>query len=159
MPTAIRSRAAVGALLASLALPAACDGTSTVDGVLAPSALSGAAGGAVGGATVVPRGTAALVGSWTRVASGAPGVLVEQTFLFSADGSGQRLTVSRTALGVALAAEQQRFTWTAGGGVLSLRFERAGTATALVRASYQLLLDATGTVLRIDGVEYLRTGG
>jgi hypothetical protein len=160
MPNARRSRPAVAGLLLPIAAAlAACDGTSTVEGVLAPSALSGTVGGGTaGGGAVVARGVAALQGSWTRVSASGPGVLVEQTFVFAGDGTGTRITVTRTALGIALAAETQRFDWTAGAGVLSLRFDRAGAATAVVRASYQLLLDATGTVLRLDGQDYLRTG-
>jgi hypothetical protein len=142
------------------ALLGACDGTSTVEGVLAPSALSAGAGTTLGGAGgVVARGTAPLIGSWTRVSGAGTGVLTEQTFVFFEGGAGARLTVTRTALGVALATEQQPFAWSAGGGVLLLRFQRPGAADTLLRASYLLLVDVTGTVLRLDGLDYQRTGG
>ena len=139
----------------------ACEGTQTVDGILAPSALSATTGGSAGGGggITIVRGQADLLGSWTRVSGSGAGVLTEQTFTFSADGSGARTTITRTALGVAIAAEQAPFTWNAGGGILQLRFIRQGAVDTVVRSSYVLLADVSATVLRLDGTEYVRSGG
>ncbi len=157
-----RRRCGPLALLAAGALLAACDGTQTVDGILAPPALSagsGTRGGTTGGSGVtVVRGQGELYGSWTRVGANG-GVLTEQTFTFGADGSGVRTTVLRTALGDALAVEQAPFRWNAGAGILQLRFLRDGAADTVVRAAYVVLADLAATVLRLDGVEYVRTGG
>lgn len=147
-------RAAGVALLA-----AACDGTATVDGVLAPSALGGSGAGAPTGTATVASGITPLLGSWTRVASTSAGVLTEQTFVFGADGRGARSTTTRTALGIPLVVERQPFTWSAGAGVLLLRLPRPGSADALLRVSYRVLVDVGGTVLRLDGQDYRRTGG
>ena len=136
---------------------AACDDSSSIDAVLAPSALSGAGTGSVGGGlAVVGRGQAPLVGSWTRIASDGA-VLTERTWTFASDGSGTRTTVVRTALGVPLTVAQQAFVWDAGGGILLLRFEPALGAPT-VRASYAVLVGLAGTVLRLDGLDYARTG-
>jgi hypothetical protein len=141
------------------ALLAGCDGTQTVDGILAPSALSGGGGVAgVGGAVTVTRGIGELLGSWVRVAGSGTGVLVEQTFTFAADGSGQRTTITRTAFGAPIAIEQAPFRWNAGGGILQLRFIRQDATDTVVRASYVLLADVASTVLRLDGTEYVRVG-
>lgn len=153
----LRPVAAAGLAL----LAAACDGTNTVEGVLAPSALgsdSTVTGGGSAG-NVVARGSTPLLGSWTRVSDGGAGVLTEQTFVFAGDGTGTRLTLTRTALGVAITAEQQPFRWSAGAGILLLRLQRPGTVDTLLRASYLVLVDVTGTVLRLDGADYRRTGG
>ena len=139
-----------------------CEGTQTVDGILAPSALSATAGGGTaraGGSVTIVRGQADLLGSWTRVSGSGAGVLTEQTFTFSADGSGARTTITRTALGVAIVAEQAPFTWNAGGGILQLRFLRQGSVDTVVRSSYVLLADVAATILRLDGTEYVRAGG
>jgi hypothetical protein len=152
------ARPLLGALLALLL--AGCDGTQTVDGILAPSALGGSAGGVSGGGSVtVVRGTGELLGSWVRVSGSGAGVLVEQTFTFGPDGSGVRTTITRTAFGAAIATEQAPFTWSAGAGILQLRFPRDGAADTVVRASYVLLADVASTVLRLDGTEYVRIGG
>jgi hypothetical protein len=147
------------ALAIGCAALAACDDSSNIEGVLAPSAISGGAvGGGTGGAlsgSVV--GQVPLVGSWTRV-SGGGAVLTDQTWTFASGGVGTRTTTTRTALGVVLAVEQQAFTWDAGGGILLLRFQRDGATEALVRASYAVRIDLTGTVLRLDGLDYLRAG-
>jgi hypothetical protein len=148
-------------LCAAAAMLSACEGTQTVDGILAPSALSASTGGGAGrsgGSVTIGRGQADLVGSWTRVSGTGAGVLTEQTFTFSGDGSGARTTVTRTALGIALAIDQAPFTWNAGGGILQLRFVREGTVDPIVRSSYVILADLTATVLRLDGVEYVRSG-
>ena len=163
--TATRARTARrGAVLlacAAAAMLSACEGTQTVDGILAPSALSANTGGfaSAGGSVTIVRGQADLLGSWTRVSGSGAGVLTEQTFTFSADGSGARTTVTRTALGIAIAAEQAPFTWNAGGGILQLRFIRQGSVDTVVRSSYVLLADVSATVLRLDGTEYVRSGG
>ncbi|GLC24053.1 hypothetical protein [Roseisolibacter agri] len=146
-------------LLTLAATLAACDDSTSIDAVLAPSALSGSGtGGTGGGLTIaVGRGQAPLVGSWTRIANEG-GVLSEQTWTFASDGSGTRSTTVRTQLGVPLTVEQQAFAWDAGGGVLLLRFDRTGVAST-VRASYAVLVGVTGTVLRLDGRDYVRTAG
>jgi hypothetical protein len=153
-------RASHLAVALAAALLAGCDGTQTVDGILAPSALSsggGVAGG--GGSATVLRGPGELLGSWVRVAGAGTGVLVEQTFTFAPDGSGLRTTITRTALGAPIAIEQAPFRWNAGGGILQLRFAREGAVDTVVRASYVLLADLAATVLRLDGTEYVRIGG
>ena len=146
---------------AAAAMLTACEGTQTVDGILAPSALSARGGGPTGsgGSVTIVRGQADLLGSWTRVSGSGAGVLTEQTFTFSGDGSGARTTVTRTALGVPIAVEQAPFTWNAGGGILQLRFIRQGSVDTIVRSSYVLLADVYATVLRLDGAEYVRSGG
>lgn len=135
---------------------AACDDSSSIEAVLAPSVLGGpGAGSAGGGLAVVGRGQAPLVGSWTRIASEG-GLLTERTWTFASDGSGTRTTVVRSLLGVPLTTAQQAFVWDAGGGILLLRFAPAlGVPT--VRASYAVLVGLTGTVLRLDGLDYART--
>jgi hypothetical protein len=162
--TSTRARPRGAALLAcgAAAMLTACEGTQTVDGILAPSALSATGGvgvGGSGGSVTIVRGQADLLGSWTRVSASAAGVLTEQTFTFSGDGSGARTTVTRTALGVAIAVDQAPFTWNAGGGILQLRFIRQGSVDTIVRSSYVLLADVAATVLRLDGAEYVRSGG
>jgi hypothetical protein len=146
----------------ALALGAtACDDSSTIDGILAPSAISSGttgASGATGGLAGVAVGRTPLLGSWTRV-TGQDGVLTVQTWTFASGGSGARTTTTRTQLGVVLAVEQQAFAWDAGAGVLLLRFQRAGATEAVVRVSYAVRIDLTGTVLRLDGLDYLRTAG
>ena len=158
---ALRRGAALLACAAA-AMLSACEGTQTVDGILAPSALSATGGvgvGRSGGSVTIVRGRADLLGSWTRVSGSGAGILTEQTFTFSADGSGVRTTVTRTALGIAITAEQAPFTWNAGGGILQLRFIRQGSVDTIVRSSYVLLADVAATVLRLDGTEYVRSGG
>lgn len=150
------------ALAASLALTvgaAGCDDSSAIEGVLAPSALSGSgSAGAAGGLSVAGRTQAPLVGSWTRLAS-AGGVLTERTWTFASDGSGTRTTIARSPLGAPLTVEQQPFAWDAGGGILLLRFRGTGGPETTLRASYTVLVGLTGTVLRLDGVDYARTAG
>ena len=160
-PSRTGRRGAVLLACAAAATLSACEGTQTVDGILAPSALSATTGGiaSAGGSVTIARGQADLLGSWTRVSGSGAGVLTEQTFTFSADGSGARTTVTRTALGIAIAAEQAPFTWNAGGGILQLRFIRQGSVDTVVRSSYVLLADVSATVLRLDGTEYVRAGG
>lgn len=151
------SRIALALALAAGA--AACDDSTSIEAVLAPSALGGsAAGGTLGGRTVAGAAQASLLGSWTRIAH-AGGVLTEQTWTFAADGSGSRTTIARTLLGVPLTLEQQPFAWDAGGGILLLRFRPADGPATTVRAAYGLRADLTGTVLRLDGLDYVRTGG
>lgn len=158
--TARPRRTAGAALTALLTLGAvtACDGTSELEGVLGPSALT-SGGGSLGVVSAgVHRAGAELLGSWTRVASGT-GVLVEQSYTFAGDGTGVRTTTTRTALGVAIAAEAAPFTWSGGAGVLRLEFRRNGAIEAVLRTSYQVLLDLGGTTLRLDGLTFARTGG
>ncbi len=146
-------------LLALAAALTACDDSTTLDATLGPGVRSGAATGTTGGGItiVVGRQQEPLVGSWTRIASDG-GVLTEQTWTFGADGSGTRTTIVRTPLGIPLTEERQPFVWDAGGGVLLLRFDRSGLGST-VRASYAVLVGVTGTVLRLDGRDYLRTAG
>jgi hypothetical protein len=147
------------ALAAGAAALTACDDSSSIEGVLAPSAISGApAGGASGGALSGSAvGQVPLLGSWTRV-SGGGSVVTDQTWTFASGGVGTRTTTTRTLLGAVLAVEQQAFAWDAGAGVLLLRFRRDGATEALVRASYAVRIDLTGTVLRLDGLDYVRSG-
>lgn len=151
-------RALIGAL--GLAL-AACDGTSSIEGVTAPITLASTTGvgAGLGGGLGVTRGAAELLGSWTRVTGGSTGVLTEQTYTFLGDGSGVRTTVTRTALGIALAVEQAPFSWDGGGGVLLLRFRREAVVDATVRVPYVVRADFSATVLQLDGLEYRRSGG
>ncbi|MGZ8379344.1 MAG: hypothetical protein ACXWZS_15515 [Gemmatirosa sp.] len=152
-------RPALAITVTALVALAACDDSSSIEGVLAPSAISsGAVGGASsGGLSSGAVGQVPLLGSWTRVAGGGS-VLTEQTWTFASGGIGTRTTTTRTALGIVLVVEQQPFVWDAGAGVLLLRFQRDGATEALVRASYAVRIDLTGTVLRLDGLDYVRTG-
>lgn len=160
MRTTTRQARVAGAVALVLAIGAtACDDSSSIDGVLAPSALSGTVGGTTGGGRAgVATAQVPLLGSWTRIAA-AGGLLTEQTWSFGSDGSGVRTTVTRTALGIPLTVEQQTFAWDAGGGILLLRFRHAGAVDTTIRASYALLIDVRGTVLRLDGLDYARTAG
>jgi hypothetical protein len=138
---------------------AACDDSSSIDAVLAPSALSGSvAGGSAGGLAVAGPTQVSLVGSWTRITH-AGAVLTEQTWTFASDGSGARATIARSPLGAPLTVEQQPFAWDAGGGILLLRFRGVGAPATTVRAAYGLRTELTRTVLRLDGLDYVRTGG
>ena len=138
---------------------AACDDSRSIDGVLAPSALSGSGSAGVGGGlAVVGSARVPLVGSWTRITS-AGGVLTERTWTLASDGSGTRTTIARTPLGAPLTVEQQPFAWDAGGGILLLRFRATGGPETTLRASYTVLVGLTGTVLRLDGLDYARTAG
>lgn len=151
------ARTALTALV-TLGTLAACDGTSELEGVLGPSALTSGSGSVGVGTGVLQRGAAELLGSWTRIAGG-PGVVVEQSYTFAGDGTGVRTTTTRTALGVPIAAEAAPFTWSGGAGVLRLEFRRNGAVEAVLRTSYQVLLDLGGTTLRLDGLTFARTGG
>lgn len=149
---------AVGALGSAMLL--GCDGGPTIEGVVAPISLTTSGGGLGAGIGVGgTRGAAELLGSWTRISSGAPGVLIEQTYTFLIDGSGVRTTVTRTALGIALAVEQAPFSWEGGGGVLLLRFRRQGAFDTAVRVPFTIRADFSATVLQLDGLDYRRSGG
>jgi hypothetical protein len=133
-------------------LLAACEGTSSLAGP-GEVELSARTGGAltVGGLT-----GEALVGQWTRVDGTAPGVLVETTFSFLRGGSGARVVTTRTALGGVIAEDRQAFTWSAGGGVLLIRLPGAFGSETILRASFAVEADLTGTTLRLDGLRYRR---
>ena len=138
--------------LAAAALLAGCEGTTSVLGP-GGAELAATTGGA--GITVGALAGESLVGRWTRVDGAAPGVIVETTFNFLGGGSGSRVIVTRTALGAVLAEDRQPFTWTAGGGVVMLRIQGALGETIL-RASFAVQSDLTGTTLRLDGLPYRR---
>ena len=134
---------------------AACDGTTSL---LAPGdqqlVVSTGAGG-----SFTPGGTTAeaLVGRWTRVEgeTGAGGITVETTFSFVGGGTGSRVVVTRTALGAVIAEDRQPFTWTAGAALVTMRLP-TGTGEQIVRASFSVERDVTGTTLRLDGQRYRR---
>jgi hypothetical protein len=149
-------------LLAATALAAtalaACEGTTSVLGPRGTelSATTGAGGG--GAFTVGGLSGGSLVGRWTRVDGVAPGVIVETTFSFLGGGSGSRVVVTRTALGAVIAEDRQPFTWSAGAGVLVIRIAGPVGETVL-RASFAVETDLTGTTLRLDGLPYRRAAG
>ena len=139
------------------ALLAACDGTTSALGPRAGvDELTATTGGAV---TVGGQTSAALVGRWSRVDGVAPGVLVETTFTFLSGGSGARAVVTRTALGAVVSEDRQAFTWTAGGGLLLLRFPSpVPGGETIVRAGFAVDVGLSGTTLRLDGIAYRRAG-
>lgn len=147
-------RAAPIALAASLVMSlAGCEETTSALGPEGATfvATTGTAV-TVGGQTGV-----ALLGRWTRVDASTPGVLVETTFTFLDGGRGARSVVTRSALGAAIAEGIEPFSWTGGGGVLILRF--AGPlGETVVRASFAVETELTGTTLRLDGRAYRRAG-
>ncbi len=143
--------------LAAAAL-AACDGTTSL---LAPGEhqLAISTGG-----SFTPGGTTAeaLVGRWTRVEgdsrAGGGALTVETTFSFVGGGTGSRVVVTRTALGAVIAEDRQPFTWTAGAALVTMRIP-TGTGDQIVRASFSVEQDVTGTTLRLDGQRYRRATG
>jgi hypothetical protein len=140
--------------LAAATLLVACDGTTSVLGPQG-SELSVKTGGTF---TVGASDSRSLVGRWTRV-EGTPGtvggVLVETTFSFLGDGSGSRVSVTRTALGAVIAEDRQPFTWTAGASVLVIRI-RGAVGETILRASFVIDNGLTGTTLTLDGLPYRR---
>ena len=151
---AARAATAVAAALA-LAASTACDGTTSALGPGQPTTELAATTG--GNVTVGGKTAGALLGRWTRVDGVSPGVLVETTFTFVSGGSGARTVVTRTALGAVISEDRQPFTWTAGAGVLLVRFPGVVGETIL-RASFAVDTGLSGTTLRLDGVPYRRAG-
>jgi predicted small secreted protein len=141
------------AVAAVATLLAACDGTTSA---LGPdgSDLSVRTGGSF---TVGAGDSRSLVGRWTRVegTGGTGSVLVETTFSFLGDGSGSRVTVTRTALGAVIAEDRQPFTWTAGASVLLIRIQ-GPVGETILHASFVIQSDVTGTTLNLDGQPYRR---
>ena len=140
------------AILLAAPLLVACEGTTSIAGPGAVE-LSARTGGAV---TVAGLAGESLVGRWTRVDGVAPGVLVETTFSFLGGGTGARVVITRTALGAVISEDRQPFTWTAGGGVVMIRIAGALGSETILRTSFAVEADLTGTTLRLDGLPYRR---
>jgi hypothetical protein len=152
-----RAAAVAGTLLVALlvALLTACEGTTSALGPpLGGSELTATTGGTV---TVGGQTSAALVGRWSRVDGVAPGVLVETSFTFLSGGSGARTVITRSALGAVLSEDRQPFTWSAGAGVLLIRFP-GPVGETILRASFAVDAGLSGTTLRLDGISYRRAG-
>ena len=138
---------------------AGCDGATPIEATTGPGGATVLVGTA-GSALAAGIGASDLLGRWTRVGAAAGGgVVTEVTWSFVGGGTGARTTATRTLLGVALAVDQAPFTWTAGGGVLLLRFPQSTGLDVVLRATYRVEAGLTGTALRLDGETYARASG